>query len=345
MSSSVGLLIGVGSVGRRHAAVMAKRYSHLVVIDLNPEAKEWASRELRSQVTLASSLLEVAEFVSMHSTDVTAVIASWGPHHYPAIKQLVELGVKRMFCEKPLGTSLRELQGIQKLCTDNRVALTAGLHLRYRGITEFINQVSVEHLGGIPSSMMVHGGARCIATNGSHWLDLAIAMFGVAPHSTSAVVSGDKINPRSSSLEYWQGSATWSFSGERRLTISYDNSSSVEETVSIYAPTGLLEIDSDFRVLAFTRNEAEVAADPRMTRVGGVNREFPVAEFTPDFNEVLSVQLDELEGLRPATYGLDAAIESAVSLVAAFESSRLKMHLSLPPTQDVINKSVEWNIS
>jgi predicted dehydrogenase len=345
VKSSIGLIIGVGSVGRRHASVMARRYSQLVVVDVNAKAREWAAKEFGSATVCATSLDEVAEFITLNCKDVTAVIASWGPHHFAAITQLVNLGVQKVFCEKPLATSLQQLQSIRAMCIEHKVAFTVGLHLRYRGIVEFIQQTALKHLGGPPSTMVVDGGARCLATNGSHWLDLAIAVFQESPRMALASVVGDHINPRSDTLEFWQGSAVWDFPGNRRLTISYDNQSSVHESVVVYAPQGVIEIDSDFQVRAFVRSKIEVDADSRVTRVGNVVRSRPVAEFITDFSEVLSVQLDEIEGLRPVVYSLDAAIESATALVAAFESSHLKRHLSLPPNQAVVDQSLDWNIS
>lgn len=345
MKSSIGLIIGVGSVGRRHASVMAKRYSQIIVVDVSTEARKWAINEFGSAAVCADSLDEVAEFIALNCKNITAVIASWGPHHFAAITQLVNLGVRKIFCEKPLATSLQQLQSIKVLCVEHEVAFTVGLHLRYRGIVDFIKQTAVKYLGGLPSTMVVDGGARCLATNGSHWLDLAIAVFQESPRMALASVVGDRINPRSETLEFWQGSAVWDFSADRRLTISYDNQSSVHESVVVYAPQGVIEIDSDFQVRAFARSKIDVDADSRVTRVGNVVRSRPVAEFITDFSEVLSVQLDEIEGLRPASYGLDAAIESATALLAAFESSRLKRHLYLPPDQDVVDQSLDWNIS
>lgn len=345
MKSSIGLVIGVGSVGRRHASVMAKRYSQIIVVDVSTEARKWAVNEFGSATVCADSLDEVAEFIALNCKNITAVIASWGPHHFAAITQLISLGVRKIFCEKPLATSLQQLQSIKVLCVEHEVAFTVGLHLRYRGIVDFIQQTAVKYLGGLPSTMVVDGGARCISTTGTHWLDFGIAVFACPPNSVSAVLHPKNINPRSSSLQYWSGCAAWEFVDGQQLSIVYDNNSSVHERTLLYAPTGVLEIDPNLRVTAFGRDNTEVSQDPRVVRVGEVVRSRPIAEFITDFSEVLSIQLDELEGLRPASYGLDAAIESATALLAAFESSRLKRHLHLPPDQDVVDQSLDWNIS
>lgn len=345
MSSQLGILIGVGSVGRRHARVLEKRYQRLVVIDVNPSACEWATKELTCEVTTAKSLSHVVDVVKEQASQATAVIANWGPQHFATFEELVGLGVRRIFCEKPLAVSLKQIEDIRRLCDVHHVALTAGLHLRYRGISEFIRDVSERQLGGLPSSMVVEGGARCIATNGSHWLDLAIQIFGCNPAVASASLNSAPINPRSQHLEYWGGSATWRFVGGQQLTIAYDNASSVHEQIRLYSPTGIVEIDGDFVVRAFQRNLDEVRADPRVIRVGQVERDKPIAEFVPNMDEVLSQQLDEIEDVSPARYGSEQVLTSAMALVAAFESHRRGCRLDLPPTDEIIDQSVAWNIS
>ena len=205
--------------------------------------------------------------------------------------------------------------------------------------------MSERQLDGLPTSMVVDGGARCIATNGSHWLDLASQIFRSNPVTVSASLNSATINPRSQDLEYWGGSATWQFVGGQQLTIAYDNVSSVQEQIRLFSPTGIVEIDGDFVVRVFQRNLDEVRADPRVIRVGQVERSRPIAEFVPNMDEVLSQQLDEIEGISPVRYGSEQVLTSATALVMAFESHRLGLRLSLPPTRDIIEQSVEWNIS
>ena len=323
---------------------MSQRYERVMVIDQSEAALAWARAELPNLAFAGTSLEEV----NVHATEagsITAVVASWGPHHFAAFSHLVAIGVRRIFVEKPVATSLAQLNEMRRICELQEVSLTAGLHLRYRGITEFINLVTRTHLGGGPTSFVIEGGARCIATNGSHWLDLGIALFGAAPVAVTSTLRSAAVNPRSPDLLYWDGVAVWDFPGGERLSISYDNSSSVHERVRIYAPNGVVEIDSDFKVRALSRNLSEVQADPRVARVGEVNNSAPVAEYVPDFGEVLSTQLDELEGLRPTSFGTMAAIDSASALVSAFEANRLGRRLELPADRNVVLQSVEWNIS
>ena len=344
VTSLVGLLVGAGSVGKRHASVLANRYQKVIVIDSNPAALMWASHELPCETVCASSLEEVRPSIQASADDITAVIATWGPSHFQTFEQLVTMGVSRVFCEKPLATSLQQIRSMRRLCSDTDVALTAGLHLRYRGIVEFINSVSRESLGGKPTSFVVDGGARCIATNGTHWLDLAIGVFGSPPRSVVADLNSAPVNPRSSELLYWGGAASWEFSNGERLTINYDNRSSVHERVRIYAANGVVEIDSSFTVRAFRRNQDEIAADKRVARTGDVTPT-SVGEHSTQFNEVLSQQLDEIENLTSPRYTAEAAFTTAEALLLAFEASKSGRRLACPATDEVINACTDWNIS
>jgi len=344
-AATYGLLIGAGSVGKRHAAVMANRYPRLVVVDVNEDALKWA-RDQFPNVTLTARLLdELASDIAAHAHQTTAVIASWGPSHYEAFVKLVDLGVRKVFCEKPVAVSLQQLQHMRKLCIDHKVRFTAGLHLRYRGIPSLVNDIARSHLGGRPTSMVVDGGARCVATNGTHWLDLAAAIFGSAPVSVTADLNSAPVNPRSPSLMYWGGTASWEFPDGARLSINYDNASSVHERVRVYSRNGVVDIDSSFNIRGFRRNLIEVDQDSRVARVGDVITSSPVAEHMTNFGEVLSVQLDEIEGLRPPIYTSAAAFDTAEALVAAFESSRIGKRLTIPVEQNLIDDSAEWNIS
>jgi len=108
---------------------------------------------------------------------------------------------------------------------------------------------------------------------------------------------------------------------------------------------GVVQIDSSFGVSAYRRNPVEIAADSRVARVGDVLVNAPVAEYAPNFDEVLGIQLDELEGTRPAKYSGSQALDSAEALVLAFEASRVGRRLQFPATPDVLANCVDWNIS
>jgi len=343
--ATLGLLIGAGSVGRRHAAVMAQRYQQLAVIDVSDDALAWARSQFSNVTMTAKSLDELAGAIGERAAQTTAVIASWGPSHYEVFVRLTNLGVRQIFCEKPVAVSLQQLRHMRKLCADHKIRFTAGLHLRYRGIPALVNEISREHLGGQPSSIVVEGGARCIATNGTHWLDLALAIFESAPTSVVADVHPEPVNPRSPSLMYWGGVASWNFPGGERLVISYDNASSVHERVRVYSRNGVVDIDSSFNVRGFKRDSTEVAKDPRVARVGDVDTSQPVTERLTDFHEVLGQQLDEIEGMIAPMYTSTQAFHTAEALVAAFEASRLGRRLALPIEESVIAAGVEWNIS
>ena len=344
MKSTTGLIVGVGSVGKRHAKVMADRFDSLFVIDTNDAALQWATSQLQTDLRCAKSLQALADEIRSCAATTSAVIATWGPSHFDDFSQIVALGVRRVFCEKPLATSLAQIQSMRKLCVEQKVAFTGGLHLRYRGIADFIREASATHLGGPPTSFVVDGGARCMATTGSHWLDLAIDVFGSPPTEVFASLDSAAINPRSADLEYWAGTASWKFSDSRRLAITYDNSSSVHDRIRLFAKHGVIEIDPDFNLTMYARDHNEIQSDPRVVRVGRVLPE-PVAEFAPYSGEVLSRQLDEIEGAPNPIYGARAAFDSAEALLAAFESSRSGATVSLPVSDELVQRSQEWNIS
>ena len=57
----------------------------------------------------------------------------------------------------------------------------------------------------------VNGGAAGIVTNGIHYLDLAISIFNSSPKSVFSNLFSSSINPRSSDLDFWEGTAYFNF--------------------------------------------------------------------------------------------------------------------------------------
>ena len=118
----------------------------------------------------------------------------------------------------------------------------------------------------------------------------------------------------------------------------------MHDRIRLFAKQGVIEVDTNFKLTVYARDDKEVQSDPRVVRVGEVRPE-PVAEFVPFLGEVLSRQLDEIEGARNSIYGARAAFDSAEALLAAFESSRSGAIVSLPVSDELVRRSQEWNIS
>jgi predicted dehydrogenase len=339
---TTGLLVGAGSIGKRHAKVMADRYSILHVVDPSEQSRAWASETFGSQAVTHGNLDGALRQIG--SADVTAVVATLGPLHRENVSRLIDHGVRRIYCEKPLASSIEDGHHLAELAEHTSTRVIVGLQRRYSTLVDQILQFSRHHLGGEPVSIVGHGGAQCLITTGMHWVDLAVDLFRGFPSAVSGLGSADRMNPRGTDLDVWQGTAVWQFSSGRLLTLTYSNHTSVDGFLSIYCPRGRVDICPDGVIRAFRRDDAEVERDPRITRTG----EAVVVDaqvFAPPSVHPVARALDELESDGPLTYSTrDAArsLECALAALVAFESRRT---VPLPLEKSSEYYSRQWAVT
>jgi predicted dehydrogenase len=339
---TTGLLVGAGSIGKRHAKVMADRYSILHVVDPSEQSRAWASETFGSQAVTHGNLDGALRQIG--SADVTAVVATLGPLHRENVSRLIDHGVRRIYCEKPFASSIEDGHHLAGLAEHTSTRVIVGLQRRYSTLVDQILQFSRHHLGGEPVSIVGHGGAQCLITTGMHWVDLAVDLFRGFPSAVSGLGSADRMNPRGTDLDVWQGTAVWQFSSGRLLTLTYSNHTSVDGFLSIYCPRGRVDICPDGVIRAFRRDDAEVERDPRITRTG----EAVVVDaqvFAPPSVHPVARALDELESDGPLTYSTrDAArsLECALAALVAFESRRA---VPLPLEKSSEYYSRQWAVT
>lgn len=232
------LIIGLGSVGKRH--VDAATQLGYKVVGVDPKPLQYLSEEVKG-IELHPELTGLRGRRFQY-----CVIANWGPDHVTSLFEIHELDLTSKFIiEKPLCGSFKDLRELQNLISQGAVEFTLSFPRRY---VDF-NQHLEEATEGGPTSISVWGGAQCISTNGSHWLDVAIGLFGF-PKSVIANLASQQINPRSADLDFFEGSATYQFSGGKKLDLSFDNKSWVSSTARFLFRNGFLEIKdgSDFYI-------------------------------------------------------------------------------------------------
>lgn len=331
-TSTTGLLIGAGSVGKRHAAVLALLCENLVVVDSDVSVGKWVEDNFGKNVSFSTNLDGVLGSQRFDPTSTLAVIATLGPSHLELINKLIDVGIRRIYCEKPLATSIADCREIVARAHRDGVRMTVGLQRRFTGLATEIKKVGAAQLGGSPTAIVAHGGAQCLVTTGTHWLDLACDLFGATPIRVSAMLSPMRINPRGADLDMWQGGATWLFTGDRTLTMSYSNASSSDGQVQAYFPLGRIDLDSDGSITVFTRDMKEVERDPRVTRVGDLVRVGPMNVEQVEKSGVKNA-LGELVGAEELTYPIGVAGAVAEAMLAALVASEQGSSINLPVDQ------------
>ncbi|MEO8364392.1 MAG: hypothetical protein ABI570_08440, partial [Ilumatobacteraceae bacterium] len=91
---TIGLLVGAGSIGKRHARTLVRRYRHVVVVDPSPMVGEWVRTELRGDDLHFETLSDALNFIEDRAELTTAVISNLGPDHFATFSDLADFGIR-----------------------------------------------------------------------------------------------------------------------------------------------------------------------------------------------------------------------------------------------------------
>ena len=279
------VILGLGSIGKRHAEFLSTYNGELICIDPNKDARAWAKKEFVNSATVYSSIKEASEKISNSTLKKIGVVSNWGTLHYESTIDLISLGVKNIYVEKPIANSLNYIDNLKNI--DQEIKIIGGFQNRYTKIHENVRKIGHEKLGGSPSLMVVNGGAAGMITNGIHYLDLSISIFDAYPISVLSDLNSSNINPRSKTLDYWEGTACWDFGENRSLSINFTNSSSVRQSTEIFFPNGKIRVNEDMSIDVFERNKEEILADSRVIRLGNATKT-NINPLMPDNNKLFT---------------------------------------------------------
>ncbi|MBI3637454.1 MAG: Gfo/Idh/MocA family oxidoreductase [Candidatus Rokubacteria bacterium] len=260
------LVVGYGSVGRRHTQVLAEIAPTLVIADTNATARARGAHDYPAATVIADLKdLDAGGFPWAASV---AVIATWGPSHAAIFHALADRGVGRVMCEKPLAASVADANGIVDRSIREGIVLGVNHTLRYAGLADALARYASDTELGEPVAVVVDGGANCLLTNGLHWIDFACHMFRGSPTRVVSTARGEHGNPRSDDLHLYGGSAVWTFEGDREAIITFSNRSSIDSMTRVYYRNAVAETDLDLTTRIRRRDMRGVREAPAVTRTG-----------------------------------------------------------------------------
>ncbi len=353
--SKTALLVGCGSIGKKHLQEMLTKFDSVLVVDISLEALTWATDEgSRVGGALVSVAQSVDEALSAAPFDV-ATIANWGPDHVPTIRKLQAVGQKNFVVEKPLADSIADARDILSEVERAGGKLWINLTRRYSGLPSGILRVAAEHNLGDLIGVTVTGGARCLATNGIHYLDLATVLFGSSPVSVTADLESQNINPRHESLAFYEGSVNYNYAGGKRFSCVFLNQSAVTENVRLYwrNAEGEMMPNGDFSLRI--RSASEIETYPSVTRTGyAIDKVFRgnlwlteggLSGMTALYDEVVEVAAGASATAGGSAAGATLGGRTAEDLLSALHASELGQRLALPVDAAVVDINKHWSIS
>ena len=316
------LLVGLGSIGRKHLSWLNHYYPNADIFVIDP------AYPLGNQTIDSISFLVIEEIPFSISANDIAIVANWGPDHFKSFLELVNVGFKRILIEKPLADSLYELKKIEEICCQNNIILSVNHSWHFESLACRIQSISNSLGLGAPVMLTANGGARCISTAGSHIIHLANQLFASPPLTISGLGRSDFINPRNASLSFYEGVFSFSYPGKQILSITYSNSSSVTGDVLIYWKDAIGYLKDE---------EVEIYERPRnrdfssiITRYGEPT-ELVFKGIIPDLEDRIYRDVyDFLVKVRfsDSTKNLNEHLISSQSLIQALIASKLGIHTS-----------------
>ena len=124
------------------------------------------------------------------------IVANWGPDHLSTAEMLIKLGCKRLIIEKPISNSLSELVDFRNKFEDKDIFVTVHHFFRFTNFLDTFRKAEKKYNFGEPVGIRLSGGAACLSTSGTHYLDLACEILSSEPNTVSADLKIDYINPR-----------------------------------------------------------------------------------------------------------------------------------------------------
>ena len=342
--AAAAVVVGYGSVGRRHAAVASSLAPALAIVESKAEAREGAATD-HPQATIAADLAGL-DSAGFPWPDAVAVIATWGPSHASVFHALADRGVRRILCEKPMASSVCDAVTMVARARRDGIALGVHHYVRYAGLAPALRALAAEHQLGQPVSLVVEGGAACLLTNGIHFVDFASELFDGEPERVVSTASGDPINPRSPDLHLYGGTAIWSFAEGREAIISFSNRSSVAPSARIFYRDAVVELDGALEARVLRRDPEAVQRFPAVTRTG------PASELR--FQGTIPGVRGYLDGMRRAFEDVasgdvlcpgEAGAAAVTACIGALVASRDGRSVTLPVDPASTQGREPWPIS
>ena len=338
------LLVGAGSIGKRHLEIISERFHSIVVIDPDIEIYKYLSK--MPYFDRVEYLSKLPQLKNLSRIDL-AVISNWGPDHYEVFTKLAESGIKNFIIEKPLADSFYELNQMKQLMESMKLNVRTNLGILYSEIPKKLFEFEKTYKIGTPRSIIVYGGAKCIATIGIHYVALANYLFKNRPSAVSAVLRSHEINPRNKSLVYLEGSAQWIYPNDQYLSLNFSNTSQIDPKciilysnaeISIYNQTLVLKKISNKDLQTLNKPTKTASASETILEISINTHEDIMSSINNVFDSLARTEVSiESQWGFAATY----------DLLSALVSSELQRVIKLPIENDSLEflYQKKWRIS
>ena len=140
------LIVGLGSIGRRHAGIIQSLFPNINIIVLRH--KRCNDSDIKA-LGLYKCVTSVNEAIELNPE--AAIISNPATKHIEVAKKLASKGIN-LLIEKPISDSSKDVQKLIDMCYQNKIILMTGYNLRFLpSLIEFKQQIHSRKIGKIYS--------------------------------------------------------------------------------------------------------------------------------------------------------------------------------------------------
>lgn len=313
-------LVGCGRMGQRHADALAGLPVQLVAVADPIEAACEAIQVDLEQALAPMIFSSLDQLLEAQSPDLLLVATTADSHASQAL-QAIEAGVGLILLEKPVATSLKQSDDLQKACKRTGACIAVNHQMRFLPQYKIPKHLlSSDAYSGF-QSMHVAAGNFGMAMNATHYFEAFRFLADEAPVSVSAWLDAESLpNPRGQQFQDVSGCVRVTTASGRRLYIDASADQGHGVQVTYLARNGRITIDE----LTGTMTTAVRSADHRdapTSRYGMPveikQQQIPAVELVESTKAVLQALIagENYPTLADATLALK-------TLVAAYHSHR-----------------------
>ena len=339
------LIVGLGSIGTTHFSKASNQFNEISVVDTNTQ-KSIEVMKLGKSHNLETRFYHSIEELPLDAVFDLVVLANWGPDHAMTYRK-VSMRSECFLIEKPLASSIDDLVYLRGEALKGKTIVT-NLQWNYSGFKERIIGLSAEYKLGNLSGIQLFGGAKCLVTNGIHYLSLASQLFESYPERVTSILGSENINPRRDDFLYFDGVSVWQYGENRYFSTHLQNQSHVSETFRIIFEYGIIEINKGKMVALSIQNEDRKILSKRSRTLLPSQRSesidaFIFANGKDGMDEIYRKFMERSFVLED----FDAGYEATLGIIASLLSSKDGGIIDLVEREWMEKKEarVDWNIT
>ena len=138
------LIVGLGSIGRRHVDNFGKYFDEIDIVDINPDRIKQAQEEFKINNAYSDYLKPIRE------NNYVAVAITTPPHlHLPIALEASKNG-SHLFIEKPLGMSISGWEEVNQVCEKNNIVSYIAFCHRHINFSKRLKEIVDSKVIGTP---------------------------------------------------------------------------------------------------------------------------------------------------------------------------------------------------